>query len=204
MKARNGFTLIELLIVVAIIAILAAIAIPNFLEAQVRSKVSRTRTDMRSLAVALEAYATDWNDYPPERGNMNNPQNLVPLSTPVAYITNPLLIDPFKITPYQGSNRWELNVYAYFPMWVGIQRGQKFTRPGAFPLVLGHDLKNTNPFNPAPFIWVMAGYGPDMVLQFDDDPRIPNPQVGINQNIYMPYDPTNGTVSEGDIHRLGP
>jgi type II secretory pathway pseudopilin PulG len=48
-----------LLIVVAIIAILAAIAVPNFLEAQTRAKVSRTHADMRSLATALEAYAVD-------------------------------------------------------------------------------------------------------------------------------------------------
>jgi type II secretion system protein G len=59
----KGFTLIELLIVVAIIAILAAIAVPNFLEAQVRSKVSRAKTDMRTLATALEAYYIDNNDY---------------------------------------------------------------------------------------------------------------------------------------------
>ncbi len=56
---QTGFTLIELLIVVAIIAILAAIAIPNFLEAQTRTKVSRVKTDMRSAAVALEAYRVD-------------------------------------------------------------------------------------------------------------------------------------------------
>ena len=62
----KGFTLIELLIVVAIIAILAAIAVPNFLEAQTRSKVSRVKADMRTLATALEAYSIDGNNYPPD------------------------------------------------------------------------------------------------------------------------------------------
>jgi prepilin-type N-terminal cleavage/methylation domain-containing protein len=62
---RKGFTLIELLIVVAIIAILAAIAVPNFLEAQVRSKVSRVQSDQRSMATALASYYVDNNGYPP-------------------------------------------------------------------------------------------------------------------------------------------
>ncbi|NUN51586.1 MAG: prepilin-type N-terminal cleavage/methylation domain-containing protein [Planctomycetaceae bacterium] len=61
---RKGFTLIELLIVVAIIAILAAIAVPNFLEAQVRSKVSRVQSDQRSMATALASYYVDNNGYP--------------------------------------------------------------------------------------------------------------------------------------------
>jgi len=61
---KKGFTLIELLIVVAIIAILAAIAIPNFLQAQTRAKVSRAEADMRSIATALESYYVDHNEYP--------------------------------------------------------------------------------------------------------------------------------------------
>ena len=66
MRHRSfGFTLIELLIVVAIIAILAAIAVPNFLEAQTRAKVSRVKADMRSMATALEAYVIDYNSFPP-------------------------------------------------------------------------------------------------------------------------------------------
>ncbi|MCC5876390.1 MAG: prepilin-type N-terminal cleavage/methylation domain-containing protein, partial [Candidatus Sumerlaeia bacterium] len=72
MKLRTGFTLIELLIVVAIIAILAAIAVPNFLEAQTRAKVARVNSDLRSLATAIEAYRVDNNDYPEGTDNVNN------------------------------------------------------------------------------------------------------------------------------------
>lgn len=59
----KGFTLIELLIVVAIIAILAAIAVPNFLEAQTRAKVSRAKNDMRSISTGLESYFVDKNTF---------------------------------------------------------------------------------------------------------------------------------------------
>lgn len=75
---KRGFTLIELLIVVAIIAILAAIAVPNFLEAQTRAKISRVKNDHRSIATALESYAVDNNQYP-EQGDTTSatPQPLL-------------------------------------------------------------------------------------------------------------------------------
>ena len=100
---KKAFTLIELLIVVAIIAILAAIAVPNFLEAQTRSKVSRGRADMRSISVALEAYTVDFNQYPLVGSSQANAgvdvmRSLgvesrtyslpVTLSTPIAYMTS--------------------------------------------------------------------------------------------------------------------
>jgi len=83
--------------VVAIIAILAAIAVPNFLEAQVRSQVSRAHSDMRSLANALESYSVDHNNYPPIRLGttlLSRYRRLDRLTTPVAYITT-APIDPF-------------------------------------------------------------------------------------------------------------
>ncbi len=63
-KRERGFTLIELLIVIAIIGILAAIAIPNLLNAVQRGKQKRSMSDMRALATAIEAYAVDNNNYP--------------------------------------------------------------------------------------------------------------------------------------------
>ncbi len=63
-KRQGGFTLIELLIVVAIIGIIAAIAIPNLLNAIDRGKQKRTMADIRSVGTAVEAYAVDVNFYP--------------------------------------------------------------------------------------------------------------------------------------------
>ena len=63
-RDSKGFTLIELLIVVAIIGIIAAIAIPNLLNAIDRGKQKRTMADMRSLGTGIESYAVDNNVYP--------------------------------------------------------------------------------------------------------------------------------------------
>jgi prepilin-type N-terminal cleavage/methylation domain-containing protein len=64
MKQRKGFTLIELMIVIAIIIILAAIAIPNYLRMTDRARRSRVAGDFASLATAIEAYSVDWGTYP--------------------------------------------------------------------------------------------------------------------------------------------
>ncbi len=63
-RDSRGFTLIELLIVVAIIGIIAAIAIPNLLNAIDRGKQKRSMADLRSIGTAVEEYAIDNNVYP--------------------------------------------------------------------------------------------------------------------------------------------
>src|SRR5687768_219400 len=58
---RGGFTLVEIMIVVAIIALLAAIAVPNFLRARKRSQATRVLEDLRILDSALDQYAIETN-----------------------------------------------------------------------------------------------------------------------------------------------
>lgn len=64
MRKQDGFTLIELLIVVAIIGLIAAIAIPNLRNAMNKAKQGRTLADMRTIGSALETYSIDNNLYP--------------------------------------------------------------------------------------------------------------------------------------------
>lgn len=195
-KRNFGFTLIELLIVVAIIAILAAIALPNFLEAQTRAKVSRVKNDMRAIATALEAFYVDNNAYIAPTGN-GIPTHLKNLSTPIAYITQGQLKDQFKDQQgkiehkigYYGCNDENISIYAHS---TGIIPWDDTSRNSGMPKILWYILLSTGPDND---LNGTVGSLPGSASKDAwNDPSI------IIQHV---YDPTNGTISNGEIFRLG-
>jgi prepilin-type N-terminal cleavage/methylation domain-containing protein len=204
MRALRAFTLIELLIVVAIIAILAAIAVPNFLEAQVRAKVTRQLSNLRTVTTALEAYRVDNTAYPActhvaRSGGyqIRTPPgvsfNVEPIqwkvypgfqgyaagiTTPIAYLSSDdALVDIFRLA--HNFNDKLMNQMMYLPThWYidvpGTHRAQ-LARYGE---------------------WVMRSSGPDRYYQNNDGET--SDYAGWNR---ISYDSTNGTISNGDIYR---
>jgi len=196
---KRAFTLIELLIVVAIIAILAAIAVPNFLEAQTRSKISRAMADMRSLCTAVEAYAVDYNRYlcdGQERKQYAGfdcvigwTQNSERLTSPVAYMSS-IPNDPFvKREESSDTNYWYTTKEGY-----GLSRnpGRPLTIRGKQNIRL-YDTPRDN------YKFAFISPGPDRYWEWDKY------NWGWNEfdGDYMPYDATNGTVSLGDVFCYG-
>jgi type II secretion system protein G len=182
-RTRKGFTLIELLVVVGVISILAAIALPNFLEAQTRSKVARVQSELRTIAGALEAYHADFGHYPhwlDHSGNDINPtsRRLFPLTTPIAYMTSVPGKDPFQDKTMPET----YDTYDYVD-------AESFARDG----------------DPEPSYrvrgaeWRINSAGPDCINTFGGPSYLtPDDNPGYD------YDPTNGTISKGDIVRVGP
>lgn len=202
---NRAFTLIELLIVVAIIAVLAAIAVPNFLEAQTRAKVSRVRAELRTIATGLEAYAVDWNHYPPNDGLLS----VVPLelTTPVSYLTDAKLVDPFNtlklniVTPTGARARY----YTYMAIVTYAESlfFESIGRPVPIEAV-DDDSYNTGAFEKYGD-WRMISRGPDHLYLHEESADgslgaaapYAYPAYGSDE----PYDPTNGSVSFGNLLR---
>ncbi len=197
---KPGFTLVELLVVVAIIAILSSISLPHLLRVQTQAKVSRVMADMRTIAIALEAYAVDNNEYPLNDGVYN----VIPrqLSSPVSYVTNTNMIDIFseqKSHPVHG----ELARYFTYTRYVTLDEILLHSQVGHTPPVEGVDAPG---FNEGAIerhgAWKIVSNGPNRQYS---RPGIPgcgyNPNPLVQQGCDIPYNPTNGTISWGNIIR---
>jgi len=197
-RFANGraFTLIELLIVAAIITILAAIAVPNFLQAQTRAKVARVHAEMRTMMEALELYHVDNNAYPYRRNTLGTlrrtphvPQldtrlaQLSKLTSPVAYIST-LPPDVFEATIPPPNNLLDYYDPAQFS-WLVNSR---------------HGIDTDDYQDPETIGYLLVSVGPDGYLGTGPNnygwPALPS----LRLTIFRPYDPTNGTISDGNIY----
>ena len=109
-RRETGFTLVELMIAVGIIAILAAIAVPNLLTAINRAKQKRTMADMRSISSAWEARATDLARY--------NAAGVAGISTVITIDDVAAMIAPTyikEVPRYDGWSR-QFNCYIDRPL----------------------------------------------------------------------------------------
>ncbi|MCA9437266.1 MAG: prepilin-type N-terminal cleavage/methylation domain-containing protein [Candidatus Omnitrophica bacterium] len=196
-RMKRAFTLIELLIVIAIILILVAIALPNFADALLRSKVTKVMADHRALKTALESYQTDYRDYPyswsyhppelnavfhfPEDGYVK--WRLVVLTTPIAYMTElpetPFFSDKQKHS--DGVIELKYNTGSSYDRVRGWYNN-------AGPIAAGANRWST--------LYHLRDAGPDKIYNNQDNVY--------NVTNLMPYTPTNGVKSLGDIWTFGP
>lgn len=212
MPRIRGFTLIELLVVVAIIGILTAIAVPNYTDTLVKSKVAKAKGDMHTLEAALVSYYTDRQTLPyaeayPVHSTCNQNENNVSnnigmgylsryLTTPVAYIGK-LPNDPYRNIEDVGPCFPERRTYLYSTDTENVPRFRQ-----NYVSILYSQLKGnmtvTEP-RPSSAIWMVSSPGPDQH-------RDQGPSTGGFPRGPLPvsYDPTNGTISAGDVFMFGP
>ena len=231
LRRVKGFTLIELLIVVAIIAILAAIAIPNFLEAQTRSKVSRVKSDQRTLGTALESYYIDNNAYPAQCSaagdwpNANSfafqmgsssigqaklaegaPLRLMPTFRVKASLEDPLMT---LTTPVAYLSSYISDPFADTKGAIFAYSTPNPTSPPGYGIgwIIWSYGPNTDENKP----WGENGNGGEIECRKPlDDMGYPfvnetyfNPEKGVPSETLLlhTYDPSNGTTSNGDVWR---
>ncbi len=195
---RNAFTLIELLIVVAIIGILAAIAVPNFLNAQMRAKVARVVSDMKAVAMAEEQYHLDRGQYTYDGDcGVGQAEHLsyLPLTTPVSYIAS-IPEDAFAGINPEFENRQTIKT--------GLKPVYEYTSAVSFGPKGTPSCINTtatfNMLNQYNIAYIMTSLGPNGL---QDYPWGTTGAQGLkDRNAGFIYMPSNGLTSSGNIFVL--
>lgn len=215
---QSGFTLIELLIVIAIILILISIALPNFLEAQIRARVVNTQGELRSLETAIMSYALDHKRNMGDNMEIGGADTVVgsryvysQLTTPTAYLKS-IPLDEFnaadRAVDNVGAGAATLdsrnNVYRFHgACWrcKAANNSNTCAKGEGCNMKSGTGIINSYPFDPRIAFagnWIVVSPGPDKSYGYGEwimwKPllRLGNPRV---------YSPTNGTVSYGDLAR---
>jgi prepilin-type N-terminal cleavage/methylation domain-containing protein len=192
MYFKKGFTLIELLIVIAIILILIAIALPNFLEAQIRAKVARVQGDIRSISQGQEAYYLDRKVYTNDCGGSN--PGCLQLTTPIKFMAT-IPYDPFGVHRYGGGWNYHYDqVRAFYPMGTGTW--------GSIPYLKARKIYPNTQEPAVRDAYIIYSAGPTWDFMEPGGPTgtFPQPQ---EQCSWTKYSPTNGTSSYGGIIRVG-
>lgn len=207
MIPRRAFTYVELMIALTIIAILAAIAVPNFLEAKTRAQVARSKSELVVLKAAVEAYRLDVRAYPPNQiAGEPNGADLIVLTTPIAYLTR-LPYDVFTIPDSRGPNSYdELDEFALYNYFNAIQVDPE----GALKVAM-YDPQGETPEQPVDGYFEFSGFMATMIWGIGPGASLPatssNPYTTVMPDgtvQLLPYDPTNGTTSDGDIYITSP
>lgn len=218
MKTLKAFTLIELLVVVAIIGILAAIAAPNYQMAMNRSKVARFMADGRAAETGIETYYVDYGKYPnADRYSVgstcgdydSNPDTAgggyLPrsLTTPSAYLSK-LPIDTFRIEEAEKSCDPFRKTFLYSndmqnTLLYGSSQSGNYSS-WCYALLMGY--KTFTSQRPSNAYWMINSPGPDG----DRDHGQASYSSGATPSGGNPvqYDPTNGSISNGDLFMFGP
>ncbi len=216
-KAREGFTLIELLIVIAIILILIGIALPNFMEAQLRAKTTKVQGDIKSLATAVEMYSLDWRKYPcdeeedakafPHCSDGNWWASGRQLTTPVAYIKK-VPLDPFVLGALGGAggdivNSWYVTREGYGCDETFKSKPAKCRSRGRPIMVGGRACVRL--FDPPRnrFKYGFISPGPDGYWEWDRFQNLAGMSKTFSGDVLY-YTPTNGSKSQGDLYAYGP
>ena len=202
MEKDVGFTVIELLIVIVIISIIAAIAVPNLMSANIRAKVSGVKADMGSIAIALEDYKIDdpGRDYPIEPPTpyghdeiavlgraFDDPSDALglgklvyPLDASEPTYLKRIAGDPFNndgVEDWKEDNTKHNHHYSYYTVD-----------------------KDRNTSTSEAKYWALVSYGPDKNL---DITNYSQAKAAVDSGTNL-YDPDNGINSDGDIVIIGP
>ena len=190
----------------AIIGILAAIAVPNFLNARMRANVAKAQSDLRNLSVALDSYQIDTNDFPwPKNGGVII-SIVHELTTPVSYIASVDLEDPFapkkmvEIWRGEGHNVFDTYVYVNYRGAWGVSECAGRYQVAISECPKGYGMKSLGPDreNSGGVHWPLETKLKGGEVTSGN--AFVKPGMHTNDRI---YDPSNGLMSFGDIIRFG-